>query len=63
MHAIKINHGNDIAFGPSKSDLLEVINRHSSISAAEKSMNLSYKRASTRGAKMTIYQVVDEENT
>ena len=49
MHAVKIKiqitSGNDIAFGPGKADLLEAIGRYGSISAAAKSMNMSYKRA------------------
>ena len=49
MHSVKIKiqitHGNDIALGPGKADLLEAISRYGSISAAAKSMNMSYKRA------------------
>lgn len=49
MHAIKIKiqitNNNQIAFGPGKAQLLEAIDRFGSISAAAKSMNMSYKRA------------------
>lgn len=49
MHAIKIKiqitNNNQIAFGPGKAQLLEAINQLGSISAAAKSMNMSYKRA------------------
>lgn len=43
--AIRILHQNHIAMGPGKADLLEAILQHGSISAAAKSMNMSYKRA------------------
>ena len=33
------------AFGPGKAELLSAISNHGSISAAAKSMNMSYKRA------------------
>jgi molybdate transport system regulatory protein len=42
---IQIPQGDNIAFGPGKADLLDAINRHGSISAAAKSMHMSYKRA------------------
>lgn len=49
MHAIKIKiqitNNSQIAFGPGKAQLLEAINQFGSISAAAKSMNMSYKRA------------------
>ncbi|MES2180639.1 MAG: winged helix-turn-helix domain-containing protein [Pseudomonadota bacterium] len=49
MHSVKIkiqiSHGHQIAFGPGKAELLGAINRQGSISAAAKSMNMSYKRA------------------
>lgn len=49
MHAIKIKiqvtNGKEIAFGPGKAQLLEAIHQFGSISAAAKSMNMSYKRA------------------
>lgn len=49
MHAIKIKiqvtNGKQIAFGPGKAQLLEAIHQFGSISAAAKSMNMSYKRA------------------
>lgn len=37
--------GEDIALGPGKADLLEAIERHGSISAAAKSLDMSYRRA------------------
>ena len=37
--------GEDIAFGPGKADLLEAIQRAGSISAAAKSLDMSYRRA------------------
>ncbi|MEO6117926.1 MAG: winged helix-turn-helix domain-containing protein [Methylotenera sp.] len=42
---IQIQHGNGIAFGPGKAQLLQAISAHGSISGAAKSMNMSYKRA------------------
>jgi molybdate transport system regulatory protein len=42
---IQIPYGKHVAFGPGKADLLEAISRHGSISAAAKSMGMSYKRA------------------
>ena len=42
---IQIPHGEHIAFGPGKAELLKAINHQGSISAAAKSMNMSYKRA------------------
>jgi molybdate transport system regulatory protein len=42
---IQIPHGDNIALGPGKADLLNAINHHGSISAAAKSMHMSYKRA------------------
>lgn len=49
MHTIKIKiqieNGNQIAFGPGKAKLLEAIRDFGSISAAAKSMKMSYKRA------------------
>ena len=49
MNRIKIkiqifNQSNN-AFGPGKAELLSAISNHGSISAAAKSMNMSYKRA------------------
>lgn len=43
--AIRIQHQNHIAMGPGKADLLEAIMHYGSISAAAKSMKMSYKRA------------------
>ncbi len=37
--------GDDIAFGPGKADLLQAIQRSGSISAAAKSLDMSYRRA------------------
>ncbi len=49
MHMIKIKiqvtNGNEIAFGPGKAKLLEAIHEFGTISAAAKSMGMSYKRA------------------
>ncbi len=42
---IQIPYGQHVAFGPGKADLLDAIRRHGSISAAAKSMDMSYKRA------------------
>lgn len=42
---IQILQEDNIALGPGKADLLDAINRHGSISAAAKSMHMSYKRA------------------
>jgi len=42
---IQIPHGGLMAFGPGKAQLLVAIGQHGSISAAAKSMNMSYKRA------------------
>lgn len=42
---IQIPHGQFIAFGPGKAELLDAIHRHGSIAGAAKSMNMSYKRA------------------
>lgn len=43
--AIRLLHQHHIAMGPGKADLLEAILQLGSISAAAKSMNMSYKRA------------------
>ena len=43
--AIRLMHQHHIAMGPGKADLLEAIMQHGSISAAAKSMAMSYKRA------------------
>ena len=37
--------GDDIAFGPGKADLLQAIQRAGSISAAARSLDMSYRRA------------------
>ncbi len=42
---IRISHGKNIAFGPGKADLLDAIQQLGSISAAAKSMKMSYRRA------------------
>jgi molybdate transport system regulatory protein len=42
---IQIPYGQYVAFGPGKADLLDAIGRYGSISAAAKSMGMSYKRA------------------
>ncbi len=45
MIKIQIPYGKSVAFGPGKADLLDAIGRYGSISAAAKSMGMSYKRA------------------
>jgi molybdate transport system regulatory protein len=42
---IRIAHGKMTAMGPGKAELLEAINNTGSISAAAKSMRMSYRRA------------------
>ncbi|MBS0308655.1 MAG: winged helix-turn-helix domain-containing protein [Proteobacteria bacterium] len=42
---VRILHGDDIAIGPGKIDLLEAILESGSISAAARSMGMSYRRA------------------
>lgn len=42
---VRIYRGNEPAIGPGKADLLEAIARSGSISAAARSMGMSYKRA------------------
>ena len=42
---IQIFHDDHSAFGPGKADLLEAISVHGSISAAARSIDMSYKRA------------------
>jgi molybdate transport system regulatory protein len=42
---IRVNMGEAIAIGPGKVDLLEAVGREGSISAAAKSMGMSYRRA------------------
>jgi molybdate transport system regulatory protein len=42
---LRITHGDDIAVGPGKIDLLEAIAKTGSITAAAKSMGMSYRRA------------------
>jgi molybdate transport system regulatory protein len=41
----RLLHGDEIAMGPGKADLLDAIAKHGSISAAANSMNMSYRRA------------------
>lgn len=41
----QIYHGDEIALGPGKIDLLEAVDRTGSISAAGREMGLSYRRA------------------
>lgn len=43
--SLRLLHGEEIALGPGKADLLEAIARDGSISAAGKSMGMSYRRA------------------
>jgi molybdate transport system regulatory protein len=43
--SVRLLHGEEIALGPGKADLLEAIDRTGSISAAGKSMDMSYRRA------------------
>ncbi|MDD4915942.1 MAG: winged helix-turn-helix domain-containing protein [Methylococcales bacterium] len=43
--AFRLMYRDEIALGPGKIDLLEAIDRTGSISAAGKSMNMSYRRA------------------
>lgn len=38
-------HGDEIALGPGKADLLDAIRAHGSISAAARAMGMSYRRA------------------
>jgi molybdate transport system regulatory protein len=42
---LRITHGEDIAVGPGKIDLLEAIARAGSITAAAKELGMSYRRA------------------
>lgn len=42
---VRVRHGDDIAMGPGKADLLEAIAAAGSISGAARSMNMSYRRA------------------
>ncbi|MEO8565036.1 MAG: ModE family transcriptional regulator [Betaproteobacteria bacterium] len=42
---LRIRRGNDIAVGPGKIDLLEAIGATGSISAAARSLGMSYRRA------------------
>ena len=42
---VRLLLGEDIAFGPGKADLLEAIRRAGSISAAAKTLDMSYRRA------------------
>lgn len=42
---IRLHNGADIAIGPGKADLLDAIARDGSISAAARSLGMSYRRA------------------
>ncbi len=42
---VRLRHGDEIAMGPGKADLLDAIIAAGSISAAARSMNMSYRRA------------------
>lgn len=42
---LRLYCGDEIAMGPGKADLLEAIDREGSISAAGRSLNMSYRRA------------------
>lgn len=42
---VRVRHGDEIAMGPGKADLLDAIAATGSISAAARSMNMSYRRA------------------
>lgn len=42
---LRLLYGSEIALGPGKADLLEAIDRTGSISAAGRSMDMSYRRA------------------
>ena len=42
---IQLYCGNEIAMGPGKADLLDAIREHGSISAAGRSLHMSYRRA------------------
>jgi molybdate transport system regulatory protein len=42
---VRVRHGDEIAMGPGKADLLDAIADTGSISAAARSMNMSYRRA------------------
>lgn len=42
---LRLLHGDDIAMGPGKADLLDAIGRTGSISAAARAMGMSYRRA------------------
>ena len=44
-HRVRILHGDDIAIGPGKVDLLEAIDAAGSITAAAKQLGMSYRRA------------------
>jgi len=42
---VRLRHNDEIAMGPGKADLLDAIAATGSISAAARSMNMSYRRA------------------
>nr|WP_315248358.1 LysR family transcriptional regulator [uncultured Duganella sp.] len=42
---LRLWHGDDVAIGPGKADLLDAISQTGSISAAARAMDMSYRRA------------------
>ncbi len=42
---LQVYHGEEIAMGPGKADLVDAIGEHGSISAAAKALGMSYRRA------------------
>ncbi|WP_244196128.1 winged helix-turn-helix domain-containing protein [Paraburkholderia susongensis] len=42
---MRIRHGDSVALGPGKVDLLEAVREYGSISAAARSLDMSYRRA------------------
>lgn len=42
---LRLKHGDVVALGPGKAQLLELIRQHRSISAAARAMKMSYRRA------------------
>lgn len=44
---LRLWHGDDVAMGPGKADLLDAIGQTGSISAAARAMDMSYRRAWT----------------
>lgn len=45
---VRVRHGDKIAMGPGKADLLDAIATTGSISGAARSMNMSYRRSTLR---------------